>query len=80
MEGDILNVASFKIVLNGTEISQALLLDVNEIKFEDEINLPSLFSIKFNIVDFMKGENKGIDLKTFMIGDTVKLYMGIDKD
>ncbi len=79
MEGDILNVASFKIVLNETEISESLLLDVIEIKFEDEINLPSMFNIKFNIVNFIKGENKGIDLKTFMIGDNVKLFMGIDE-
>ena len=79
MAGDVINVASFKIVLNETELSDDLILDVIEIKFEDEINLPSLFNIKFNIVNFIKGENKGIDLKTFMIGDNVKLYMGIDE-
>lgn len=79
MAGDVINVASFKIVLNETDLSDDLLLDVVDIKFEDEINLPSLFNIKFNIVNFMKGETKGIDLKTFMIGDNVKLYMGIDE-
>jgi phage protein D len=79
MAGDVINVASFKIVLNETELSDDLLPDVVDIKFEDEINLPSLFSIKFNIVNFMKGETKGIDLKSFMIGDNVKLYMGIDE-
>lgn len=79
MEGNILNVAGFKIILNETSIPDHLLLNVIEVKFEDEINLPSLFSIKFNIVDFMKGDTKGIDLKTFMIGDTVKLFLGIDE-
>lgn len=79
MGSDILNVASFKIILNETEIPKDLLLDVIEIKFEDEINLPSLFSIKFNIVDFIKGEYKGSDLKNFIIGDNVKLFMGIDE-
>lgn len=79
MEGDVLKNASFKIVLNETELSDSLLLDVMEINFEDEINLPSMFSIKFNIINFIKGENKGTDLKTFMIGDNVKLFMGIDE-
>ncbi len=78
MEGNILYVAGYKIVLNGSEIPADLLVDLIELTVQDDINLPSLFIIRFNIVDFQKGDTKGIDLKNFMIGDVVKILMGID--
>lgn len=78
MEDNILYVAGYKIILNGSEIPDDLLVDINELTVQDDINLPSLFIIRFNIVDFQKGATKGIDLKNFMIGDVVKILMGID--
>lgn len=78
MAQDPLNVAVFKLLLNGTELSKELFLAVDGITLEDELNLPSMFTIRFNIVDFIKGAWRGIDLKTFKMGDTVKVSMGID--
>lgn len=78
MEGNILNIAGLKLLLNESEISKELLLDVIELTIEEEINLPSLFVIKLNIMDFLKSEHKGINLDTFTIGDMIKIFMGID--
>jgi uncharacterized protein len=74
---DLLDTDHFKFLLNGTELSEELFLAVYEVTVEDELNLPSMFTIKFNIVDFMKADWRGVDLKTFKIGDTVKISMGI---
>jgi phage protein D len=75
---DLLDVAYFKVLLNGTELSKELFFAVYGITIEDELNLPSMFTIKFNIVDFTKGDWRGVDLETFKMGDTVKVSMGID--
>lgn len=76
MEG--INVASFKLLLNGSELSNDLLPAVEGVTLEDEIYLPAMFSIKFNIVDFLKGEWRGIDLNTIKVGDVAKISMGIE--
>ncbi len=78
MEGNIINVASFKLLFDGNELSDELLMAVKEVTFEDEINLPAMFVIKLNIVNFMQGTWKGIDLESFKPGDSVKLSMGMD--
>lgn len=80
MSEDLLNVAYFKLLLNGTELSKELFVAVAGLTLEDELNLPSMFTIRFNTVDFINGAWQGIDLKTFKIGDTVKVYMGIDNE
>ena len=79
MADDLTNVASFKIFLNGSELSKELFLAVNGVTVEDELNLPSMFTIKFDIVDFQKGAWRGVDLKIFNIGDSVKVLMGIER-
>jgi uncharacterized protein len=78
MADNQLNVSYFKLLLNGTEFQKELLVEIYEISIEDELNLPSMFTIKFNTTDFLKGTWRGIDLKTFKIGDTAKISMGID--
>ncbi len=78
MAEDLLSVSYFKLLLNGTELSNELVLAVHGITLEDELNLPSMFTIKFDTVDFIKGTWRGVDLKTFKMGDTVKVSMGID--
>jgi phage protein D len=79
MDNDRVKVANFKILLNGSELSDDLLFAVEGVSLEDEIGLPAMFTIKFNIVDFEKGTWRGIDLKTFNPGDEVKVFMGMDK-
>ncbi|KCZ70550.1 phage protein D [Candidatus Methanoperedens nitroreducens] len=78
MAGNILNVASFRLLLDGSELPTDLFLAVNGVTVEDELNLPAMFTIRFNTVDFLKGDWRGIDLKTFKVGDIVKISMGID--
>ncbi len=78
MVTNVINVANFKLFLNGSELSKELLSAVEGVTLEDDINLPAMFTIKFNTVDFFKGAWRGVDLKTFKVGDIVKVFMGID--
>lgn len=78
MAEETISVANFKLLINGSEISEDLISAVEGVTVEDEINLPAMFTIKFNIVDFENGAWRGIDLKTFNIGDEIKIFMGID--
>ena len=74
-----MGVANYKIKLNGTDFSSDLMSAVEGVTFEDEINLPAMFSIKLNMVDNKNGKWRGIDLKTFKPGDKIALSMGLDK-
>ncbi|MFZ5986677.1 MAG: phage late control D family protein [Bacillota bacterium] len=74
-----IKVANYRIKLNGSEISREFMASVEGITIEDEINLPSIFSIKLNMVDFKNGKWQGIDLKAFKPGDKVTVSVGLDK-
>lgn len=74
-----ISVANYKIKLNGTELSRDLMTAVEEVILEDEINLPSMFVIKLNMVEYQGGKWRGVDLKTFKPGDKVNISMGLDK-
>src|SRR5574341_854528 len=78
VDQDPVTSGNFALYLNGSEFSKDLLSAVEGVTFEDELNLPSMFTIKFNIVDFLNGAWKGIDLKTFKVGDVIKISMGMD--
>lgn len=78
MEDTLIAVPSFRLLLNGSEFTDDFKIAVEGVTFEDEINLPSMFTIKFNIVDFENGTWRGIDLKTFKPGDEIKVFMGMD--
>ncbi len=78
MTNDLVQVGNFKLYLNGQELPENTMLNIEELVFEDEINLPAMFTLKFNIVDFFKGAWQGIDLETFKLGDVVKIVMGFD--
>jgi len=78
MEDNAVNVANFRLFLNGSELTRELVSAVEGVSLEDEINLPAMFTIKFNIIDFLNGTWRGIDLNTFKPGDTVKVFLGTD--
>lgn len=78
-EENLLKVGNFGIFLNGSELPDELLSAVEKVEVEDEVNLPAMFIIRINIVDFVNGDWRGIDLDTFKLGDEVKVLMGIDK-
>ncbi|MFV1950660.1 MAG: phage late control D family protein [Nitrospinota bacterium] len=78
MEDNILSVANFRLYLNGSELTDDIMSAVKGVSLEDEIFLPAMFSIKLNIVDFINGTWRGIDLETFKPGDSIKVEMGMD--
>lgn len=78
MSTESIKVGNFRIYLNGTELPESTLICIEGIAYEDEINLPAMFTIKYNIIDFFKGAWRGIDLETFRLGDVIKLSMGFD--
>ncbi|MDP4181344.1 MAG: contractile injection system protein, VgrG/Pvc8 family [Bacillota bacterium] len=71
-------VANYKIKLNGSPLSKEFIDAVEEVAVEDEINLPTMFSIKLNLVDYSSGNIHGIDLKTFKPGDKISISIGLD--
>lgn len=77
-EKDPVTAGNFKLYLNGSKFTDDLMSAVQGVIFEDEINLPAMFTIKFDIIDFINGAWRGIDLKTFKVGDLVKVSMGMD--
>ncbi|NLW46373.1 MAG: phage late control D family protein [Firmicutes bacterium] len=78
MDNNGLVVAKYRLFLNGSEFNSDLISGVEEVTVEDEINLPTMFTVKFNIFDFEKGSWRGIDLDLFKPGDEIKVMMGID--
>lgn len=74
-----ISVANYKVKLNGTEFSKEWMSAIEEVIVEDEINLPSMFSIQLNMVDYQNGKWRGIDLKTFKPGDKIEIFLGLDK-
>ncbi|MFQ5587142.1 MAG: phage late control D family protein [Thermodesulfobacteriota bacterium] len=78
-EDNRLNIGKFTLLLNGTELTGELISAVEAVTIEDEINLPAMFTISFNIDDFFKGAWRGIDLETFKLGDEIQVMMGMDE-
>lgn len=78
MEENFILVPSFRISINGSDLSSDLFAAFESLTFEDEINLPSLFRLRFSIVDFENSSWRGIDLDLFKPGDAVDVFMGMD--
>lgn len=72
-------ISNFKITVNGSAISEDLWNNIVSIVVEEEINLPTMFSITMEIPDEELKENwEGLDLATFKPGNPVKISMGAD--
>lgn len=76
-EESLIKTGAFKLFHNGAELSDDLLSAVEKVDVEDEINLPSMFAIRINIVDMENGSWRGIDLEEFKLGDEIKILMGM---
>lgn len=74
-----ISTVNYKIKQNGTDFSAELMSAIEGIYVEDEINLPTMFSIKLNMYDKNNGKWMGIDLKTFKPGDKISVLFGLDK-
>lgn len=76
----LLTVPTFKIKVDGIELSADTLAAVESVRFEEEINTASMFVLKLSTYDFEKCTLKFIDLEQFSMGREVKLYMGMDDE
>ncbi|WP_266168305.1 phage late control D family protein [Dyella subtropica] len=68
--------AAFQLLLNGKPLPTSLLAAVHSVEVSNEINVPGMFSFKFNMLS-QKGNWQGADLDTFKPGDKVSIQMGI---
>lgn len=74
----LITIPIFKIEIDGSEIPTDVVVDVESVRFEEDLNTASMFDIVLQAYDFEKGTWRYIDLKTFSLGREVKLYMGMD--
>lgn len=72
-------VPKFIIKLDGTELEDEITTSIENVSFEEEINLPSMFNFKVGIKDFEKGDWRLIDLDQFKLGSEVKISIGLDE-
>lgn len=78
MENGTVYVPNYKIYLNGNLLTDDLYLAVMGVSVEDEINLPTMFTIKMSIVSPKNRDWNNIDMKAFKPGDEIKIAMGMD--
>lgn len=78
-DDNLVKTDRFSLYLNGALLSDELYSSIEEVTVEDEINLPCMFNLTFNIRNFDDEKWQGIDLETFKLGDAVKVNMGMDK-
>lgn len=79
MTNRIISVPNFRLLFNGKEPTVDLRAAVEGITIEEELNLPTMFTIRLNTVVFKTGDWRGIDLETFTPGDVVQVFMGMDQ-
>jgi phage protein D len=70
---------SFKIKVNDREISADIMDAVKSLRFEEEINMASMFVLTLATSDSINGKWRFLDLDVFNLGSEVKLYMGMEK-
>ena len=79
MAADVVSlVPVFKIEVDGTELAAGSRAAVQGVRFEDELNVASMFVLKLSTSDIEKGDWQFLDLKTFHIGSEIRLYFGMD--
>jgi phage protein D len=67
---------AFQLLLNRKPLSSSLLAAVHSVEVSNEINVPGMFSFKFNMLS-QQGNWQGADLDTFKPGDQVSIQMGL---
>ena len=68
--------AAFQLLLNRSPLPSSLLAAVHSVEVSNEIDVPGVFSFKFNMLS-QQGNWQGADLDTFKPGDQVSVQMGI---
>jgi len=60
-------VPVFKIEVDGTELAAGSRAAVQGVRFEDELNVASMFVLKLSTSDIEKGTGNFLDLKNFIL-------------
>ena len=71
-------VAAVKVEHKGQKLTSEIFALLEEVMIEDEINMPTMFSLTFNLRDASKGNWFGIDMKQFQLGDKIKISLGLE--
>jgi phage protein D len=74
-----ISTSGFQLMLNGRSLANTVQDDISSIAVQYEMNLPAMFSFEYNSFDEESGTWQGIDLKTFNLGDKVRVSMGLDE-
>lgn len=73
-------IASFKIILNGKALETNYNVAVKSVSFQEELNVPGMFSLQLSLIQAEEYSFEGISLKEFEPGREVKLLMGLDQN
>jgi uncharacterized protein len=74
-----ITTSGFHLTLNGRNITDVMQEDISSITVQYEMNQPTMFSFEYNSFNEEDGSWQGLDLKTFKLGDKVRVYMGLDE-
>jgi len=72
-------VPNFEVYLNGIKLQGANKDRITQVTVTEDIDTPATFSIAYDIIDFVDNEWIGIELEKFDIGNSIEIYMGMDK-
>ncbi|PJF40818.1 MAG: phage late control D family protein [Chloroflexi bacterium] len=69
-------VPDFSILVNGSELSTDILVDVVGVSVHQDVNAASMFTIRMMTWDIQKSELTWVDDSLFNVGNTVSIKMG----
>lgn len=79
MSNESFYAGAVKIFRDGVELGPDIMSNIYSVIVEDEINLPTMFSIAIGMQDIEQGEWRGIDMNSFSPGDEIKIEMGLNE-
>lgn len=74
--GATTETGAFRVLLNRNPLPLSMLAAVHTVEVSNEINVPGMFSFKFNMMS-QKGNWQGADLDVFKPGDQISIQMGL---
>lgn len=74
---DSITIPSFCLEINQQRLSNEMAAAVEEIKLEEELNVPAMLTIKLNAFDNEKGKWQWLDLQAVKPGDEIKVGLGM---
>ncbi|RDD81406.1 hypothetical protein DVJ77_13765 [Dyella tabacisoli] len=76
MPGPVTETGAFRLLLNRNPLPLSMLAAVHSVEVSNEINVPGMFSFKFNMLS-QQGNWQGADLDVFKPGDQISIQMGL---